>query len=224
MARLGRSYPARRLTTPRTPIPPVFDAAGAGGTGTLVTNFNISHTAAVGAYVFVDVCIDRNRSASATYGGNAMTDLGTATMSNGNDGNARIRRFGYANAPGGAQTVAISWTGGSAVAVATSVSFTGVSLVQPVTTTGGTTSSAAQSVTAPAGTAVIQSFGAAGSGMPAWSSLSGGTNRYNATAGFASLAVNTAIGSTSFSASTSGQFAWGAMSHVLIGYAAPVQQ
>lgn len=224
MARLGRAYPVRRLTMPRTSIPPVFDAAGAGGTANLVTSFNISHTATAGAYVFVDVCVDRSRTVSATYGGNAMTQVGTVTMSNGNGGNARIYRFGYTNAPGGAQTVAVSWSGGTAVGLAGSVSWLGVSSVRPAVTTGGVTSPATQSVSAQAGAVLLQSFGAVGSAMPAWSSLSGGTNRYNATAGFASLAINTASSSASFSASTSGLFAWSGLANALIGYTAPVQQ
>lgn len=118
MARLARAYPPKLRYPNFTPYVS-YNATGAGADKnnqvTATTAISWSHTAAAGTYVVVGVGMgfgagtNVQPTPSATYGGVAMTLLGTQPIfNNGTFGIASL--FGLANVPGGAQTVAASGT------------------------------------------------------------------------------------------------------------------
>jgi hypothetical protein len=101
-------------------IPVTFDAVATGSvTGANANSWSWTHTATAGAYVVVATGAYQGEvPTAATYGGQAMTLIGTSTTSN----RGGISFWGLANAPGGAQTVSVTRSS-SAQIVMTSVSF-----------------------------------------------------------------------------------------------------
>lgn len=210
MARFGRAYPIKRVYAARF-APVAYDATGVGWPPTtLASSFTYAHTATAGAYVVVDIAVDRTATVSTiTYNGVAMTSLGSAACA-GFSGNATIFRYGLANVPGGAKTVAGTLSTGSLWGTSCSVSYMNVVSVGSAQTTSGS-SAPSQAVTCLPGQVIVESI------MIPQSTLgtpSGGTNRYNASNANLSLAVSDATASTTFSTSSSGH-TWAAIATVL---------
>jgi hypothetical protein len=161
-----------------------------------------THTAAAGARVFVPVsAFTATAPTSVTYGGTAMTLLGS---SNDSSSQTYLYLYSLTGAPTGAKTVQV--TPPSTIYFgANSISFTGVnsvSALQPTNDGGTTTSALTQSVSCTAGQMILQCFGE-------WSndtivSYSGGTPRwignYQGTAGQGAITISTATATTTFTA------------------------
>lgn len=200
-----------------TPTPPAFDAMG-NGTQAQAASWTYSHTATAGAYVIAELTFDRAATVnSLTYGGTAMTLLGTVNHNN-TSAKGFTRLYGLANAPGGAQTVAVSLSDGSGWAVSNTFSYTGVASVGTVQTVFGLGTSLAQSVSRIAGQRIVQAFGhgesATGNGF---TSPSGGTNRWNqnSNVGSASATFSDAVANTNFAASCASSCNWAGIALVL---------
>jgi hypothetical protein len=154
-----------------------FDAVGAGGHGG--TSITFTHTATAGAYVILTVAGDRSDTPTATYGGVAMTVLASIGNNN-NDAfpNGRTVQFGFASAPGGSKTVDVESPGGAWL-IANTVSYTTIGSIGATTTVFGSGTTLSQGpIVCPDGGIIVQSFGQ-GAGSAGFTSLTGGTVRYN---------------------------------------------
>lgn len=194
-----------------------FDAVGAGSAVNSVTSLSWSHTATAGAYVIVDVVVFHNRTISGiTYGGSAMTLLGTQNVNN--DVNSGVQwKYGRASVAGGAQTVSITFSS-STNAAGNSLSYTGVSSVGSASTAFGTTFSAAftQNVTCSAGQRIVHAFGVNSGFDSAISGISGGTNRSNVGTVNTRISISDATATTTFSATAGpGTIVWSGVAVVL---------
>jgi hypothetical protein len=188
-------------------LAPTFDAVGPGATQANGTSVSWSHTATAGADVFVSVRVaNQTLIPSVTYGGTAMTSLGSIGLAN-NVFVGYIQMFRLASAPGGAQTVNVTFDAFTAGA-GNSISYTFVTSVGTAATVFGTGTALSQSVTLSAGQAAIQAFAVRNTTM---GSLSGGTNRYNANA----LAINTASATATFAATAAVSAEWAGIAVIL---------
>ena len=164
-------------------IPVSYGTKGNGtGNSGAGTSWSFSHTASAGDYVIVDIASDRNTAISSiTYGGTAMTLLGSVYHGN-NSTYGVLYRYGIASVPGGAQTVAITQNTG-AWCEANSVSYKNVGTVGTTQSVYGTGTSVSQSATCNTGERIVQSFAyGLGGGTAisnALSGLTGGTLRFN---------------------------------------------
>jgi hypothetical protein len=155
-------------------ISPTFDAAGSGFAGT-IQNFTFNHTAATGAYVIVDVCTSGATVSTCTYGGTAMTQLGSVVISS--FYGSTLTRYGLAGVVGGTKTVSIGLSAVTDV-TAGSVSYLNVGTVGGLRTVSGDSSTTpAQTVTCTPGQTIVQSLGG-DSASSLWTPT-GGTSRYN---------------------------------------------
>jgi hypothetical protein len=189
------------------PSPPRLDSIGAGfsaHTG-FFTDFSYSHNGSVGAYVIVSIVFAGTVSSfSVTYDGVAMTQIASVDLT----GGAWFYRYGLAGIPGGTKNVTVSFNGGvpSVYASSNSVSYLGVSSVSSATNTSVTNSgSLSQSATTTSAQLAVQSFaGTQSTPGGSVSSLSGGTNRYNASSPYAHLTISdSAAASTTFTGTVS---------------------
>ncbi|UXA04431.1 hypothetical protein KXD96_15490 [Mycobacterium sp. SMC-2] len=199
-------------------VAPIFDAIGGGGGG--LGSFSFSHTAALGADIFVDVSYDRAGGSvtGVSYNGRAMTALpGASVAHDGNGGYGYTVRFHLAGAgTGSAATVGVSISG-SAWYIGNSISIKGVHSVGSALTAYGAPGAMSQIVSASASQLILQSFGwgAGSSTVSALSGMSGGTAHYNSTDGGAGLAISTATGAATFAATGGAYDYWGGIAHVL---------
>lgn len=206
-----------------------FDAIGAGYTTAASGAFSFTHTATAGADVFVDIVGDRGGVTSVKYGGSsgtAMTLVGGPVTLGTYYGTATYTRWHLTGVAGGAQSVYITPNGGYYWA-AQSVSYTGVGSVGTASTlsltTTGTSGTAAlsQTVSCTTGQLILQGFGANSLAASGFSSLSGGTNRWNNTGGsdaYAALCISDATATTTFHASdvlVSSALYWTGIANVL---------
>jgi hypothetical protein len=185
---------------------PKFDAIGTpwatgagGGTPT------VSHTAAAGAYVFAAIWANYANATAATYGGNAMTKIGSYA------GSYSCMDV-FAIGPVSAGTASIVFTiANETNLIANSVSYTGVSSVGAERETSGSGSPASQRLTCSPDQALVQFIGGySTAGM----SVSGGTNRYNGDfdAGWHwLLGINEATAETTFTGTESTLGNWGGL-------------
>lgn len=206
-----------RYAPPRpVPFTPTYDATGAGfNTSSAVTTAPWSHAATVGAQVLAFFVVASNSiTLSAVYGaGNTMTQLGSIS-----DTTAGVNGylFGYANAPGGPQTLTAT-PSASAFVGGQSVSYTGVTTVGTPATAlfdggGSGVTTASMSPTCTAGQIIVASFqDFTGVSM---TGVTGGNVRSlilnGGTAGHGELSINDAAVSTTFTATfSSADFASG---------------
>lgn len=159
---------------PATPV--TFDAVGVGQYGgSAVASYSYNHTATVGAFVIVDVVVDRASAVSSvTYGGTAMTLMASALFP-GATGNGTIYRYYLANVAAGTKLVAITLNAGAWCA-SCSYSYLNVIGFTYSTTSINSSLSLTQSVAATTGQMVVQSFGCQPTGP---TSPAGGTLRFN---------------------------------------------
>jgi hypothetical protein len=222
MVRFGRGYPMPRLQ-PIRKRPIAYDTTGTGlqvgGVAGGTSPQTFSNTAAAGSYVvlFLLVATPTPTLNAPTYGGTAMTTLQTVNP-NANSASGILGAYGLAGAPGGAQTVSISWVTGKTFVAANCISVANYSAVMSTpTATGSSTSLSSGSVTAATGQIILNALGvSAGGGSPALTSVSGGTNRWNpASAGAINMTLATATATTTFTASTGTSAPWASLSVVL---------
>jgi hypothetical protein len=189
----------------------LFDAVGAGKSSgvSFVTSISWSHTATAGAYVVVAALIGGSGTTTATYGGTAMTLLGSIG-SNNVPGNGVTYLFGLASAPSGAQTVLVSFP--SQNAVGNSVSYKNVASVGTPATAFGASTSHSQAMTCTTGQVIIHAYGS----FYTFTSPAGGTSRYSGgTNSDEGLLIQDATASATFTATTSAAGNWGGIGVVL---------
>lgn len=196
-----------------------YDATGAGFAGaTTGSAKTFSHTAAAGAYVLLFITTDRSAPpSSVTYNSVSMTSLGSIANDNlAADGTCYL--YGTASVAGGAKTV--SFTVATAWVEACTVSYTGVSTVGATQTTFGSGTALSQgSISCSTGQMIVQAFGLGNDNVTTYSisSLSGGTNRYNAAATDSSaMAINDATSNTTFSATANSTSKWAGLAVQLV--------
>src|SRR5262249_52548671 len=131
---------------------------------------------------------------SVTYGGTAMTLVDTTTMTSGSvggsSGNAYLARYRLSAVAAGANTLTVT-LGSTAPFIPHTMSYTVVGSVGTAQKATGSTSPLSQTVTCASGQRVLQSFAAVstttspvgGNLGGAFTSVSGGTNRYNQVGG-----------------------------------------
>lgn len=203
----------------RNLVLPVFDAIGAGYQAAASGTDTFSHTGAAGADVFLLFAVKGTPTIGAvTYGGVAMNQIALVPMPDGSVAAA----YRLAGITSGAKTVSITLSGTISRLSANTISYKNVSAVAVTSVTGASTT-ASQAVTYPAGALLLEGlYGVAtGGGGGGWSSISGGTARYNdsnSAVGNASvLAIREASATTTFSASLLNVTNWAALSLVLSG-------
>jgi hypothetical protein len=221
MPRIGRGYPVSSLR-PKVVRPTavltqvIFDSVAA-GTSTVGTSSSHTHTAALNSYAIQIIATGNATSVmTASYGGSAMTLLGTVDDNNINsDGSLYV--FGKAVTTGGLNTSAASWTGSSWY-YSTTISYRGVASIGTPVTTNGSGSALSQGPVAapPAGGVILQIFGQGSGASGAFTSLSGGINRFNQYGSFAGLAINEASASATFVATGSASDTWSGLALALI--------
>lgn len=194
-----------------------------------------THTATAGAYVVAAVAIGSDwnylpatPSATVTYGGTAMTLLGSVAMNN--TGTAGIvALYGLANAPGGAKTVTVTGAiSGAAIdnIAGNTVSYTNVANAATVTNNYGTTTSMSVSATGVTAGRVVNALACnaqpATYGQLTFTSYSG-TSRSVNTPQVSSQEValligdSGTVGSISFTATeTGGTYGWGGLAVQLL--------
>lgn len=175
-------------------VPPRFDTVGAGaGAATPAgSTWSANFTVTAGSYVFgVFYSFVSGRMPTAVqYGGMDMTLLAS--------GPAGLYVFGLPNAPGDSQAFSGNRFANSSWR-ANVISFLNVGSVEPtVDTASGAAGSASQFVPCSPPQRILQVFGEVVTAGASMSSLSGGTNRFNAH----SLAISDATGPTTFAATT----------------------
>ena len=182
---------------------PMFDAVG-GGKSASASSFSWDHTATEGAYVIVAVASSSGTSTSATYGGVAMTLLGSRTSSV----DAKIWLYGLNGVAGGQKTVEVTFSG-TVSGTCNSVSYTGVASATTPETDGGTSgpvSSGAMDVEP--GQIAVAAFVAGQGGL----NVGGGFNRYD----FGKLSISDSNVPTTFAGSYGGIAAWWAGAWLLL--------
>ena len=185
-----------------------FDAVGAGSGANIYTGvLSWTHTATAGAYVIVDIVNASGAPVvSVVYGSATMSLIGTT-------GSGALSRYGLAQVPGGAQTVTVSFSGGSFIGQATSISYLNVGAVGTSAAATGTTSMS-QSATCATGQFIVQSLGIPA--LNATTVVSGGTDRYAASSGAGSLEITDSTASTTFTGSAGGGNTWYSLVNVLV--------
>lgn len=181
-----------------------FDAFS-NNTNNFGSSLSWSHTATAGTFVVLDVVAQGITPTAVTYAGTPMFFI-ASTMS------GQHRRYGFANAPGGASTISITYSGSSG-SIATASSWFNVDSVAVSQTMNFSGLTDSQSVTSTTGERIVQTFSAYNSSASTsfFSGLSGGTNRYNNHDGNrVGIATNDALTSTTFSATLEPSYASGA--------------
>jgi hypothetical protein len=195
-----------------------FDAVGGAdstGSGTAST-LTWSHTAAAGAYavVFIEV-VNNTTVSSVTYGGTAMTKLGSVLLNN-SAVQGILYMYGLASVASGAKTVSVTIATAS-LAVANSVSYTNVTSVGTPATIFGSSASPSQALTCTSGQMLVHAFGAEET-----ATASGGTTRYNVGTAFVSeLLIQDSTASATFAATLSSSSVWAGIGAVLSPPAIP---
>jgi hypothetical protein len=142
-----------------------------------------------------------------------MTSLGA--ISQDNFGFVELCMYGLSNVAGGAKTItATQAANGGAAGSGNSVSYINAHVVATPSTTFGTGASLSQSLTCSAGQLIVQAF--SGGSTAIFSSISGGTARYNSGAATYStpLLIEDSTASTTFAA-TNASSAWAGIGGVL---------
>lgn len=176
----SNNFPGGKSVVGYAPVTPAWDATGAGAGGNNTTSLTWSHTATAGAYVVVAVNVFNDHATSVTYGGVAMTPIGAGVSGD----FTFLRLYGLAGVAGGAKTVLVSMPFVSAAA-ANSVSYTGVATVGTVQAIAS-----GQPVDCPLGATIVAAFGSDGN---AFTSTTGGTNRWNFNPGIVGISAPTSI-------------------------------
>jgi hypothetical protein len=211
-----------------------YDATGVGYAGLISAGVakTFSHTAASGADVFFALSTFRRDTISAvTYGGNAMTLVGSYDHNNSTASSAG-QTFLYRRSGGGTGSSAnVSFTCAQAQwAVANSISYTGVGSVgTPAYASGSGTAISTGSVSCTTGQFILAVLGVGSISNivnPTINSPSGGNARYNSGTGAgnydAVLCIRDATATATFAGTGSSSFLWSTVSVVLSEAAASV--
>lgn len=195
---------------PSTPV--AFDNVGVGHFGgSATTNYSYNHSATGGAFVIVDIVVDRAASVSSvTYGGVAMVPMTSAFFA-GAVGNAAVYRYYLANVAVGTKSVAIV-LGSGAWCASCSYSYLNVASFTYATTSASSIALSQGASTTVPGAKVLQSFGCP---TYALTTPTGGTVRFN-NGSHAYLLTQEASASTTFGAASSLAQAWGGIETVLL--------
>ena len=197
-----------------TPLPPtlpggslsvIYDAVGTGGLGTgsgssyTATGSHVCSGNAVVVAVSVLMLAGSITGVTATYGGQAMTQLGTTTGSGGAGYKAYL--FGLLNPPTGSQTVSSTATGSGLYGLAmSSVSYSGVTSFGTATTNAGSSNATTQTISSSAGKMVAHAFAsfvsATISGYNQTQRLAVGTTAVNVVQGDAAGAASVTFNAT----------------------------
>lgn len=193
-----------------------FDAASAGGTGGSSASW--SHNANGAVLVPAMTTVIGTPTLSATYGGVAMTQLGSFAFSG---TGSVLAIFGLLSPPSGPQTVVVTSTGGFAPStLGSSVSYKGVgSFGTPVTNSAASSSSLSLTVPSALNRMAAQAFAVGGIGTGALTiSAYNRTQRANPTLSNLALLQGDASGAASipFTANTSRSSNWGGIGVDLI--------
>jgi hypothetical protein len=183
-------------------VPPLLDVVGTGtgAVGPAGTTWTANYTVTAGSYAIGLIYTFGALPSGVTYGGTAMTLLGSCTGTNIN-----FSAYGFRNAPSGAQAFAGNRPSGGSWR-ANVISFLNVGAVDSVSdTTSGASGAASHSVRCSIGQRILQVFGVVNTAGTTMSGLSGGQNLTNAN----SLIANTALIPTTFAGTASA--AWGSL-------------
>ncbi len=196
---------------PVTTTQVLYSATGAGFAVSLVSSGSWNHTASNGDTVIVDVYPDRGFVTGVTYGGTAMKKLGLLSYPGGS-GNGVFNRYIMYNVSSGTASVAFTLST-SAWVTGNSVSYQNAQSVDIPTITTNSVTTMSQTATVPTGYMAVQSFSAAGVTL---TGHTGGTNRVRiGSGGFATLEINDASASDTFSSTISSSKAWGAIESIV---------
>jgi hypothetical protein len=188
-----------------------LDFAGAGTSGT-ATSLTAAHTAAINAWLIVPVTVFGSTTVSGvTFGGNAMTSMGSVANENNQASYGILYLFKYLNTSlSGSQNIVATFSGSQAGNIA-STSWKNVTTVGAIQTTfGGTNTALSQSATSGVNGRVVQAFSAYGLGTSV-SSYNQTLRTSNASGTTLDLLLGDAAGtgsSISFTATASAGVAW----------------
>jgi hypothetical protein len=191
--------------------PPTFDSVGAGGTAASNSLSWNQTPVASGCRVYAFVDTDRSGTCSGiTIGGTAMDYVTTIPHNNdGASGNLFVYKIDSVTS--GLKTVVATLTG-SPWSIGNSIAIAGAATADTPATTYGTGTSLSQTVNCTAGQLIVHAMGVGVAGAnsnPTLSSLSGGTNKYNAHASYnTALEINIATASATFSATDNYSEPW----------------
>lgn len=186
------------------PLGVYYDSIGTGFSAN-GTSGSFNHTATAGAYVIVDICVDRTVTLTPpTYDGNTMTLLGTTNFP-GASGTATLYRYGIANVAGGTKVVSFS-VSASAWLAAGSISILGANAISASTPVGAGSSTPTQGASCQPGQLIVQSFGA----RSILGSITGGANLYDSQSNFSTVGISICDRPTTFNASVTGAD-WGGL-------------
>jgi hypothetical protein len=196
---------------------PTFDAVGDATNLAQGASISWNHTATAGAQVllFCDIQGNVRTITSVTYGSLAMTPQGSVNLNN-NVGNGTFYLYSLSGAPGGSQTVTVTFNG-AANAAGNTVSYTGVNNVGTLSTTYGSSTVPSQALTCSTNQMIVQAFGDVTTPL---SAVSGGTPRGAIVTGnttSVSVGIQDSTASTTFSAAISTAHAYGGIGVVLSG-------
>jgi hypothetical protein len=188
-----------QISTPTAVL--AFDAVGSGGSANDASTMSGTHAATSGAQMLAYVSVfGSNTVSSITYGGTAMTLLGSVDLDN-NSNDGILYLFGLSDAPSGSKTVDVTLSAATEATFCT-VSYVGVGSVGTPATTFGAGTSLSQSLTCWSGQVISQAFGT-GSTL---SASFGGTERFlDNVASLIGLVIQDSPSSATFTA-TSGSF------------------
>jgi hypothetical protein len=181
----------------------LYDAIGPGSYGN-ATSFSFTHTATTGAYVALDIATDRGGGLTTvpTYAGTNMVLLASVSLGviNSGLGAAFYQRYGLANVPGGAQTVAAATLPGGPWYVANTISYKNVVAVGTSITTAFATGTAMSQgpITCSPPQWILQGFGSSSPLSESYGSLSGGTSRYTNATEYVGMSFRDALATTTF--------------------------
>ncbi|ACY39902.1 gp20 [Mycobacterium phage Ardmore] len=183
--------------------PVAFDAASAVNAGT--ADFTYSHTATAGAAVVVAVVLTGagGSMVSVTYGGVAMTSVGSVDLDN-TAAQGTLFLYFINDVPGGAQTIAID-KGGFTWCRSAAVSYLNVGSYGAFNSAYGSGTTVSHPATSVAGGMVVQALGVRNN---VTITPSGGTTRANASNTGGSMSMSDSTSSTTFAATLASSNTW----------------
>jgi hypothetical protein len=163
------------LTSQKAPI--IFDAVGAGGTGSAGT-MSWSHIAAAGADVEAFFTTDRTSTITAmTCAGTAMTLVGSQALNN-SSSLGILYWYRLSSVTAGTKTIAVTTSGGIWL-VGNSVSYLNVHSVGTPASVFGSGTAVSQAQTCLPGQMIVHAFVGGAGGPMSFSAPTGGTLRAN---------------------------------------------
>lgn len=187
------------------------------GNGTYYSDssYNFTHVAAAGDYVIVDANCAVSSTLTVTYGGTAMTLLGSKGHANTDSSYGSLRRYGITDATGGSKTVALSFGASKPNTSANSISYANVASVGTTTGYSAGADTISQQIACATGQLIVCGIGNCQTivGQP---TSSGGTSRWAAhNSGYESSFIRDATATTTFGGSSQAYTSWAMLATVL---------